>query len=196
MIAYVITSLINSLGFAVYFQVLEVDGQELRRNPQEHEYATNILLVLAQCISIIAPLLLPLVWIDLANAAFTFRRRSICAVKCIPIAFCFLVCFVQFPLYVLAANNYEGGVESYGDIASAIWYVVYGFLIFINVFAALRVFVVRRTVAQRPKSEMNQRFVKLLIRIYRAAILLVITFSLAIFLIYESQPRDVSCCCS
>jgi len=192
MFVYVIILLVSTSGFPAHYLVVVSQGRELRRNPQEMDTAVFILLVLAQCISVNAPLMLPLVWIDLTNKVFKFRKRSVTAIKVMSTLFCCLVCFVQFPLYVLAASNYQGQVAYWGEIAATIWYVVYGFLILVNFVAAVNVAGVRREVASRPQTETTERFLLLLNRVLITASLLVVFFSILIGLIVGAQARQVS----
>jgi hypothetical protein len=188
--AYVITSMFNTLGFATNYKVLFMKSREIRRTSPELDSATFILLVLAQCISANAPLLLPLVWIDLANAVFKFRRRSIRFVKVSSVVFCGVVCFVQFPLYVFMADDFQGKIVQYGEIVGIIWYVVYGFLVILNLIAALTVMWARSAIVSRPKSDANARFVALLNRVFTAAILLSVNYTVAIGLIVATQGRN------
>lgn len=193
LIVYHLMSFMVTMAFASNFVItVSEDGRELRRPSQDGEYAAFVMLVLTQCVSVNAPLLLPLIWLNLANALFNFRRRSIRAVHVISVVFCCVVCFVQFPLYILAANNYQGNLVYYGEIAANIWYAVYGFIILINLIAALRIAFVKRALKKRPNSDQNQRFLQIIDRVFKAAIALILNFTCLIGLIYGAQERQVS----
>jgi hypothetical protein len=190
-IAYELCTFATTLGFPSFYEVLFIGSREMRRSPQQLEYATFILLVLSQCVTVCAPLLLPLVWIDLANGALNLKKRSIRFVKAISITSCLVTCFVQFPLYVLAATNFQGGVEYYGNISANIWYAIYGFITLANLAAATKILVVFKAIKDRPRSEVNVRIETLLARVLKAASLLVMNYAVFIGLIVGAQARQV-----
>ncbi|HYE76041.1 MAG TPA: hypothetical protein VEF04_22030 [Blastocatellia bacterium] len=194
LLAYSAMLFVVTIGFADNFVVIaDSSGRVLRRNSQRLENATAIVFAIAQGLSAIAPLLLPLLWIELAGVIFDFRRRGARAVHIVSTVFCGLVCFVQIPLYVLSVNDDQGRFRVLGEIAPRILYVVDGFIILVNLIAALRIVFAIRAVRTRPQSEANDRFLKLLRRVSRAAVALIINYVCAIGLIiaaHEGQKRD------
>jgi hypothetical protein len=191
MIVYSSITLVNTVGFSTFFDVIEVQGRTLRRNSQSQEYLSGISLMLATCFNVNVPLLLPLMWLDIASGAFKLKKRAVRAVEGLSCSFCCVVCFVQCPLYILAVSNYLGQLAYYGGIISIIWYVVYAFIILVNVWAATKVLIVKGDLRKRPETEANSRLLAFVNRVLIAAMALIIACAFTIGFIVGAQPRNV-----
>jgi hypothetical protein len=177
--------LIRTVGFATFFIVMQDEtGRELRRIPPAIEYVRNSMFSLGYCLTMGVAVVLPLIWLDLAEGALKLRRSQAKAITLFSVFFLLLLIIFQVPLYILVASSELLKSNNWSFAVIGLWSVVNFFVIILNILALIRV-----TKARRNSSHLDQRIDKLMSRIQITSVQLIILAVATVILLSYFDER-------